>query len=150
MKNRKPTICFTVAMDMSLQDQFFNAAKNGHLDVVQLLLEDPRVDPSANHNLAIRLAALYGRHQIVKLLFTDPRVDPSDKLIHNSAIRLAARNGHLKVVKLLLEDPRVDPSNDHNREIVKLLLTDPRVYSNNKPIIAIESLKINVILLFLM
>ena len=86
MKKSEPTIYFSVAMDMSLQKQFVKAA----------------------------------------------------------------RNGHLKVVKLLLEDPRVDPSNDHNREIVKLLLTDPRVYSNNKPIIAIESLKINVILLFLM
>ena len=31
--------------------------KNGHLDVVELLMKDERVDPSANDNYAIRMSA---------------------------------------------------------------------------------------------
>ena len=35
------------------------AAKNGHLDVVKLLLQDNRVDPSADNNYGIIVYNLY-------------------------------------------------------------------------------------------
>jgi len=111
------------------------ASYNGHLEVVKLLLSDPRVD-SSDVNTAIRYASSNGRTEIVKFLLADPRVDPSAN--NSDAIRWASNNGHLEVVKLLLSDPRVDSSYDINAairyassnghtEIVKLLLSDPRV-----------------------
>ena len=46
-------------------------------EVVELLLVDPRVDPSANDYEAIRSASQKGHTEIVELLLADPRVDPS-------------------------------------------------------------------------
>jgi hypothetical protein len=66
------------------------ASENGHVEVVKLLLNDPRVDPSAYNNDAIRWASKYGHVEVVKLLLNDPRVDPS--VANNYAIRLASEN----------------------------------------------------------
>jgi len=77
------------------------ASGNGHLEVVRLLLSDPRVDPSVNNNYAIRRASENGHTKIVRLLLVDPRVDPSAN--NNYAIRRASGNGHLEVVRLLLD-----------------------------------------------
>jgi len=112
------------------------ASEHGHVDVVRLLLKDPRVDPSALDNYAIRLAGANGHVDVVRLLLKDPRVDPSAK--HNYAIYWASERGYVDVVQLLLKDLRVDPSADHNFairwasssghiEVVKLLSEDPRV-----------------------
>ena len=84
------------------------AARNGHIEVVELLLTDGRADPSANSNCAIRLAAEYGYAKVVELLLADKRINPSAG--DNYAIRWAALNEHFEVVKLLLADKRVDPS----------------------------------------
>ena len=112
------------------------ACQMGHIDIVRILLADPRVDPSDYDNFAIRKASQYGRFEVVKLLLADPRVDPT--VYDNKAIRWASRYGRLEVVDLLLADSRVDPSDYDNKairwasanghfEIVKLLLADPRV-----------------------
>ena len=81
------------------------ASFNGHEDVVQLLLEDERVDPSADSNSALVLASQEGHLEIVELLLGDPRTDPADG--NNSALRQAAENGHRETVLRLLKDPRV-------------------------------------------
>lgn len=112
------------------------ASEHGDTKIVELLLKNPRVDPSANDNLAIHVASQNGHSEVVELLLQDPRVDPAAR--DNFAIRVASQYGHYEVVKLLLQDPRVDPTaNDNNavdmairncyRETAKLLLTDPRV-----------------------
>ena len=44
------------------------ASEKGHMEVVKLLLADPRVDPSARNNWAIQLASENGHLEIVKLL----------------------------------------------------------------------------------
>jgi ankyrin repeat protein len=105
-------------------------------DVMKMLIKDPRIDPSASNNWAIRMASGNGHTEIVKLLLNDNRVDPSaDK---SYAIQMASAYGHTEIVKLLLNDNRVDPSADKNyairmasayghTEIVKLLLNDNRV-----------------------
>ena len=49
------------------------------------LLNDPRVDPSADNNDAICCASDNGQVEVVKLLLNDPRIDPSDD--NNRAIR---------------------------------------------------------------
>ncbi|MBS0286996.1 MAG: ankyrin repeat domain-containing protein [Proteobacteria bacterium] len=81
------------------------AARNGQLDVVKLLLQDKRVDPTAKENQAIRNAAKNGHLDVVKLLLDDKRADPSSQ--NNEAILEAAKNGHADVVDLLLQDNRV-------------------------------------------
>jgi ankyrin repeat protein len=48
-----------------------------HLDVVKLLLHDPRVDPSANDNRALKIACQEKHTKIVELLLTHPKVDPN-------------------------------------------------------------------------
>jgi ankyrin repeat protein len=112
------------------------AARNGHTDVVRLLLGDSRVEPSANYNLAIRQAAQNGHTEVVELLLGDSRVDPSAQ--DNLAIQMAAYEGHTEVVRLLLGDSRVEPSAQNNlaikqaaarghTDVVELLLGDPRV-----------------------
>ena len=53
------------------------ASRKGHLEIVELLLQDPRVDPSADDNYAIGWASQNGHLEIIKLLLQDPRVDPS-------------------------------------------------------------------------
>ncbi len=100
------------------------------------------LDPSVNHNYAIRWASGKGQDKVVKLLLEDKRVDPA--ACDNDAIRDASQNGHHKAVKLLLEDERVDPAAWDNYairlasekgydKVVKLLLEDKRVdpASNN-------------------
>ena len=84
------------------------ASQNGYVEIVRLLLADPRVDPFATNNWAIRYASENGHIEVVRLLLEDSRVDPSDQ--NNYAIRCASLNRHLGVVRLLLTDYRVDPS----------------------------------------
>jgi hypothetical protein len=91
------------------------AAQNGHVDVVDCLLQYAMFDPSFNDNSAIRLAAHFGHLAVVERLLEDVRVDPSAN--NDRAIRMAAHNGHLAVVERLLQDPRVDPSADDNRAV---------------------------------
>jgi len=125
-------------IDPSIRNNFAIrfAAKNGHKDVVELLLKDSRVDPGARDNEAIRYAAYYGHKKTVELLLEDSRVDPS--AVNSQAIIFAAKNGHKDVVELLLRDPRVDPSAKDNwvirlaaknghKDVVELLLKDDRV-----------------------
>jgi hypothetical protein len=82
------------------------AAKNGHLAVVERLLQDQRVDPSALDSHAVRQAACYGHFAVVERLLRDVRVDPSAR--DNYAVRSAVENGHVAIVDRLLEDDRVD------------------------------------------
>ena len=112
------------------------AAANGHVDVIQTLLQDFRVDPSVDNNYAIRFASRKGHTEVVQLLLQDSRVDPA--AYDNNANLYASEYGRTEVVQLLLQDPRVDPSARFNKaihvagrnghiDIVRLLLQDPRV-----------------------
>ena len=74
---------------------------------VARLLQDPRVDPSVDDNIAIRIASEKGHMDVVKRLLQDPRVDPSAS--RNQAIRFASMSGRAGIVGRLLQDPRVDP-----------------------------------------
>ena len=116
--------------------QFQQAVIDGNLALVDRLLLDPRVDPSAEDNRALRGASLHGHLSVVDRLLQDPRVDPSAE--DNHAIQLASKNGYIEIVKRLWRDPRVDPSAQNNHalqlasmyghlEIVKLLMIDKRV-----------------------
>lgn len=122
---------------------FCYALKNGHLEIVQTLLNDPLFNPAINNNEPIRLASEMGYQDIVSTLLQDKRVNAAAE--NNYAIRLAAQNGHLEIVKTLLQHKGVDPTVNHNEairlaaqkghlDIVKLLLNDSRIdpsVSNN-------------------
>jgi ankyrin repeat protein len=75
------------------------AAEKGHLDVVERLLNDNRVNPVDDGNFAIIWAADKGHLDVVERLLKDKRVDPST--VNNHAIEWAASNGHLAVFNLL-------------------------------------------------
>ena len=46
----------------------------GRLEIVQFLLQDPRVDPSVYENIGIRSASRNGHQAVVQALLKDPRV----------------------------------------------------------------------------
>ena len=54
--------------------------EEGHIEVVQLLLQDSRVDPSAKNNRAILAASQNGHTKVVQLLIADERVITLNKL----------------------------------------------------------------------
>ncbi|PRP78651.1 ankyrin repeat domain-containing protein 50-like [Planoprotostelium fungivorum] len=118
-------------VDVSAEGQaFITAAKYGRTGIVQLLLSDERVDPSVRDNQATIKAASKGHDETVRLLLSDSRVDPS---VHdNSAIIHAVSAGHNEIIRLLLSDSRVDPSAQDNQATKQqpLLLSDSRVDSS--------------------
>jgi hypothetical protein len=59
------------------------AARNGHLAIVERLLQDDRVDPSAEDNYAVRMAAENGHLAVVDRLLEDDRVDVAAALQHS-------------------------------------------------------------------
>ncbi|KAI8891619.1 ankyrin repeat-containing domain protein [Globomyces pollinis-pini] len=120
-----------------------DASEFGYIEIVRILLNDKRGDPSAYDNCAIRFAAENGHIEIVKMLLDDERVDPSGD--SNYAIRNSSKNGHTEIVRVLLADERVDPtafvdhsigfaSTNGHAEITKMLLdderADPSAYDN--------------------
>jgi ankyrin repeat protein len=97
---------------------------------------DPRVNPGAEDDHAIRRASQNGRPEVVQLLLADPRVNPD--AFDDYAVQLASENGHADTVDLLLSDTRVNPTADNDyairrasqngrAEVVQLLLADLRV-----------------------
>ena len=99
--------------------EFKEAIKNNDINNVKLLLQDNNIDPSANSNIAIRIASEYGFTELIVLLLKDKRVDPSD--YGDDAFRYASENGFIDIVKLLLKDKRVDPKSNFNWAIKKAM-----------------------------
>ena len=127
------------------------ASALGHHKVVKMLLTDPRVDPSAEDDYALKEACGNSETAVVQILLADPRVNPATD--NNRAIRKACSmcaasmrpgfsNAQLveksvDIVELLLNDPRVDPSAGEpsamkiaskagGMDLFQLLLTHPR------------------------
>ncbi len=123
------------------------ASVMGHIDIVNLLFQDKRVNPCAQNNSALLYSCFVGSFEVVKKLLQDSRVDPSRVdpsgylyFIDIDPIAYASMGGQIDVVKLLLQDKRIDPSNHNNfaitmarrnkyTAIVDLLMQDNRVLS---------------------
>jgi hypothetical protein len=112
------------------------AVRRGNLNVVNTILEDPRINPADDGNCAIGLASFMGHLLIVNRLLEDSRVDPSIR--ESCTIGFASRGGHLAVVNRLLQDHRINPAGDDNYairfacygghlDVVNRLLEDHRV-----------------------
>jgi hypothetical protein len=81
------------------------ALSHSKILAVKSLLKDPRIDPSAYNNYAIRSASERGFQEIVEILLKDNRVNPADD--NNWAIRWARIHDHKEIVEMLLQDSRV-------------------------------------------
>ena len=90
------------------------AASGGHVEVVKLLMGDPRVDARAISKKgfsAMHYAAAEGHVEVVKLLLEN-RVDANAKTNSGATpLHLAAAENHYKVVRLLLDSPRLSTAN---------------------------------------
>lgn len=117
-----------------------NAVSDGRLEMVKILLEDPRVDPSQIQPSSVFpplvTAISKGSPEMVELLIRDPRTNKSCS--DNKPIRSASFWGMERIVDLLLQYPDVDPTAVNNAAIraaveggccgvVSRLLRDPRV-----------------------
>ncbi|KAJ3234147.1 hypothetical protein HDU81_001708 [Chytriomyces hyalinus] len=77
------------------------AAKHGHLDVVELLLDIPSVNPKSRKNLALYEACCHGHTLVAQLLYTrNPQLDMPVAI---RACEQAALSGHTQTVQFLLE-----------------------------------------------
>ena len=73
-----------------------NAVDNGNIELVKLMLKDPRVDPNAYEGYPLRRAIDYRNIELVELLLSDKRTDPSMR--RNCALRFASKNGFTEIV----------------------------------------------------
>jgi ankyrin repeat protein len=103
---------------IDLNEIFQHACKYGHVKIVELLLDHPKIDLTTGYYLPLRLSSKYGHTKIVKLLFNHPNVNPT--VWGNNPIRLASQNGHTGVVELLLKDPRMNLTNEEKNKAIIL------------------------------
>lgn len=108
------------------------ACQESNIDMVQCLLDNGRIDPTARDNGALRVACECGSLSVVQALLRDPRVEPSAREF------LLACKGRLMVVEALLKHPKIDPSHNEseafmkacssgNWDIMKMLIEDGRI-----------------------
>ena len=110
-----------------MYDEFQESVKEGRTsDVIAALArvwkDGNRIDPTADNNHAVRLAAWHGHVEVVRVLLEwvgvdGKQVDPTAD--NNFAVRWAASNGYVDVVRVLLawvgvDGRRVDPTVLHN------------------------------------
>lgn len=124
--------------DMSLACKaLLYAIFDGQVEIAQLLLADPRTDPTFSNYEAIATAIKWGRSQIVQSLLAHPRGDPSARC--NAALQKSGTYANVGTLRVLLADPRIDPGVSDNApirlaanggyaEAMRLLLMDPRVH----------------------
>lgn len=84
------------------------AAGLGDLEMLDILLEDRRVDPSALSNEALIWAIQAKQNQAAIRLLQDDRVKP--EAWYNRALQIAASEGNTFMVGVLLSYDSVDPS----------------------------------------
>ncbi len=86
---------------LRLQEAVVLASAGGHSEVLRFLLDNTRVDPSANNNEALLSASKSGHSEIVQLLLSHPRYTPPGDN-YDGAMRRAIGFGHSQVVQILL------------------------------------------------
>lgn len=81
-----------------------NAARGGHIEDLQLLLDQSDID--VNEGAPLALAAAAGHTEVVELLLARPDID-----VNNEApLYFASNADHNEVVELLLAHPDIDPT----------------------------------------
>ncbi|ORY36734.1 hypothetical protein BCR33DRAFT_476168 [Rhizoclosmatium globosum] len=116
------------------QEALYHACTSGSPDLLNLLLENPHVDPSADNCRALLKACESSDAKLMTILLEDERVNPNcvDRIIS-----IAVTHG-CDVLQTLLNDGRADPAAQNNEGIrvaakknlfeeIECLLSDPRV-----------------------
>jgi ankyrin repeat protein len=99
----------------------FLACREGHLEIVKLLLSRQDIDVKAatkNVSSPFYAACKNGHTQVVTELLADARIDPNQKTKTGfTPLHIACSSSKEKVVQLLLQDPRVikDAEDDEGR-----------------------------------
>ncbi|MCP4746957.1 MAG: ankyrin repeat domain-containing protein, partial [Desulfobacteraceae bacterium] len=152
------------------------AAENGHIEIVKLLLSHPnscdKIDlDEGNEGGPLFCAAVLGHIEIVKLLLSHPNIDVNKADWRGrTPLFWAAENGRVNVVNALLSHPNIDvnkangldqtplsiAAREGHIEIVKLLLSHPNIdvnqandYGRTPLSIAAENGRIDVVELLL-
>jgi len=133
-------------MALSIEQQFFDAARAGDLGVVEELAADAALninwqEPSYGYT-ALNIACAQRCVSVVEFLLKDPKVEINKSQIEGGTpFLIACQQGHKEVVSLLLADVRTEvnkPMNDGgtpffmtcqdgHKEVVSLLLNDERI-----------------------
>jgi ankyrin repeat protein len=150
---RDPAVNPNTKTGSDLTSPFGQAVVHNRIDVVRLLLAEPRVDPNQptkHRETPFYVACREGHVEIVQRLLSDPRIKINEvSTFGESPFLVACQKGKTEVVKLLLKDPRVDIARatefgtspfskacgEKHTDIVKLLLEeDPeRIGDINRP-----------------
>jgi len=84
------------------KETFFNSCKNGHLELAKWIkFIRPDIDPTDEHNVALRFACTNGHLNVAKWLIETFNANP--ETYSYEAFVQASGNGHLEVVKYLRE-----------------------------------------------
>ena len=116
MRNRKHT--FDKLLQYPIDDSLISysvwvACKYGALSIVDRLLQDPRCDPSVEHNMALENTCVQNNLTIVNRLFQDPQVDPLNDNYNKNNYYLLERiccrgcTGNTDIVERLIQDPKI-------------------------------------------
>lgn len=101
------------------------ASENGHVGVVQALLEHPDVQvnqPSSSGLTPLAYAAMNGHKEVVRVLLGHPGIDVNSCDRENDTpLCLAASAGNVAVVETLLQSEHIDLNIKNTRQISPLL-----------------------------
>ena len=120
----------------------------GQLDVIKLLLDDPRIDPSVFDDAAMRCATETRNIEAIKLLLSCPKFNVCSDYNQNMLI-LSCKENDIDLLEMLMADKRFDPSYNNNKAIkeacsngrgnvVKILLKDSRINPSDNENIALK------------
>ena len=116
-------------------DLLESAVMDRSANIVRVLLEDGRIDPTARNNHILHVAFRKGYSFTIKILLSDERVK---RTVDHDIFMAAIAYGDSEIVRMLLDNPRIDPGENDNdalgaaiyyydRIIVEDLLNDPRI-----------------------
>jgi len=126
---------------------FLCACEEGHREIVELLLNDERIDIKSIGASPFKIACEKGHVGVVELLLNDQRVDVTkENKKGHPPFYVACLKGYVEIVKLLLNDERIDLNKvddsgqtpfyiacEHRcTEVVKVLLNHQKI-ERNKP-----------------
>jgi ankyrin repeat protein len=118
-----------------LNSAYNHAARENYVDIMKILINNPRVQLRYHDYYALRTAVSMENISIVKLILQDKQIKPN---VLNQILCDSCKNNNVDIVKILLADPRIDPtfrnnySINHaiasgNTKLVKILMSDKRV-----------------------
>lgn len=138
---------------------FVKAIEPGNEDILQLLMDDPRIDPNIDRldflgKTALVSACKSNNVSAVKNLLSHDKIDINKYSWTITPLMVACKYGHIDIVRLLLADDHIEVNKtgdyrassgaslnrtalmfaceSNNNELIRLMLDDPRIDINMK------------------